>query len=102
MAKDGMLFTHCFASPACSPSRAELLTGTYPIHNGIQHVLAKWEDKNYLDPEKFNSFANQLKKAGYATAVAGKWNLSWLARNNTATPSGSMNIAYGKCMTEKE
>lgn len=88
LAKDGMLFTHCFANPACSPSRAELLTGTYPVHNGIQHVLGKWEDKNYLDPKKFNSFANQLKKAGYATAVAGKWNLSWLARNNTVNAFG--------------
>ena len=33
LAKDGMLFTHCFANPACSPSRTKLLTGTYPIHN---------------------------------------------------------------------
>ena len=88
LAKDGMLFTHCFANPACSPSRAELLTGTYPVHNGIQHVLGKWEDQKYLDPKKFNSFANQLKKAGYATAVAGKWNLSWLARNNTVNAFG--------------
>lgn len=64
LAKNGMLFTHCFANPACSPSRAELLSGTYPVHNGIQHVLGKWEDRNYLDPENFNSFANQLKKAG--------------------------------------
>jgi arylsulfatase A len=45
LAKEGMLFTHCFANPACSPSRAELLTGTYPVHNGIQHVLGKWEYK---------------------------------------------------------
>ncbi|MFP6892382.1 MAG: sulfatase-like hydrolase/transferase, partial [Opitutales bacterium] len=88
LANDGMLFTHCFANPACSPSRAELLTGTYPRFNGIQHVLSQWKDDTYLDPKKFNSFANQLKKAGYATAVAGKWNLSWLERNDTVKAFG--------------
>ena len=88
LAKEGMLFTHCFANPACTPSRAELLTGTYPGFIGFQHVLAKWEDKHYLDPKKFNSFANQLKQAGYATAVAGKWNISWLERNDTVKAFG--------------
>ena len=88
LAKDGMLFSHCFANPACTPSRAEILTGTYPSFIGFQHVLGKWEDDNFLDPKKFNSFANQLKKAGYATAVAGKWNISWLARNDTVKALG--------------
>jgi arylsulfatase A len=88
LASNGMLFTHCFANPACSPSRAELLTGTYPSFTGITHVLSKWEDDTYLDPKKFNSFANQLKKAGYATAVAGKWNISWLERNDTVKAFG--------------
>ena len=88
LATGGMLFTHCFANPACSPSRAELLTGTYPSFNGVQHVLGKWDDDTYLDPNQFNSFANQLKKAGYATAVAGKWNISWLERNDTVKAFG--------------
>jgi arylsulfatase A len=88
LASEGMLFTHCFANPACSPSRAEFLTGTYPRFNGIQHVLGKWEDDTYLDPKEFNSFANQLSKAGYATAVAGKWNISWLERNDTVKALG--------------
>ena len=88
LADNGMLFTHCFANPACSPSRAELLTGTYPRFNGIQHVLSKWEDDTYLDPKQFNSFANQLNEAGYATAVAGKWNISWLERNDTVKAFG--------------
>jgi len=39
LASNGMLFTHCFANPACSPSRAEIMTGTYPGFAGIQHVL---------------------------------------------------------------
>ncbi|MDA7926331.1 FAD-dependent oxidoreductase [Mariniblastus sp.] len=88
LASKGMLFTHCFANPACSPSRAEIMTGTYPISNGIQHVLSKWDDDTYLDPKKFNSFANQLKNTGYATAVAGKWNVSWLERNDTVKAFG--------------
>ena len=88
LASKGMRFTHCFANPACSPSRVELMTGTYPRFTGVSHVLSKWEDKAYLDPKKFNSFANQLKKVGYATAVAGKWNVSWLERNNTVEAFG--------------
>ena len=64
------------------------MTGTYPRFNGIQHVLSKWEDDTYLDPKQFNSLANQLNQAGYATAVAGKWNLSWLERNDTVKDFG--------------
>ena len=88
LSEDGMVFTHCFANPACSPSRAEIMTGTYPRFAGIKHVLAKWSDDTYLDPKQFNSFANQLKKVGYATAIAGKWNVSWLERNDTVKAFG--------------
>ena len=88
LASNGMCFTHCFANPACSPSRVELMTGTYPRFMGISHLLSKWEDKAYLDPKKFNSFANQLKKADCATAIAGKWNVSWLERNDTVEAFG--------------
>ena len=88
LASKGMLFTHCFANPACSPSRAEIMTGTYPRFTGINRVLTYWKDDFYLDPKKFNSFANQLDEAGYATAVAGKWNISWLERNDTVKALG--------------
>ena len=64
------------------------MTGTYPRFTGIKHVLAKWSDNTFLDPKRFNSFANQLKEAGYATAIAGKWNVSWLERNDTVKAFG--------------
>ena len=64
------------------------MTGTYPGFTGITHVLTHGDDDAYLDPKKFNSFANQLKRAGCATAVAGKWNLSWLERNDTVKAFG--------------
>lgn len=88
LAEEGMLFTHCFANPACSPSRAELLTGSYPSDNGIQHVLTYFKDSTFLNPNEFKSFANQLKVGGYATAIAGKWNLSYFEKNNTVKDFG--------------
>jgi len=88
LSEEGMVFTHCFANPACSPSRAEILTGTYPSDNGIKHVLTYFEDDTFLDPDEFKSFANQLKKVGYKTAIAGKWNLSYLEKNNTIEAFG--------------
>jgi arylsulfatase A-like enzyme len=88
LSREGMVFTHCFANPACSPSRAEFLTGTYPSDNGIQHVLSYFEDDTFLNPKEFKSFANQLKETGYTNAVAGKWNISWLEKNNTVKALG--------------
>ena len=82
LAEEGIVFTHCFANPACSPSRAEVLTGMYPTDTGFKHVLSYFDDTTFLDPTKYNSFANQLKKVGYTTAIAGKWNLSHLEKNN--------------------
>lgn len=42
LAEDGLLFEHAFSvAPTCSPSRAGLLTGTYPHQNGMLG-LAAW------------------------------------------------------------
>jgi arylsulfatase A-like enzyme len=88
LAEQGMRFNYCFANPKCSPSRAEVLTGTYPGITGMTKVLSHYEENEFLDPGRFNSFANQLKKAGYTTAIAGKWNLSYLEKNNTIKAFG--------------
>jgi arylsulfatase A len=83
LASEGMTFTHCFSNPYCSPSRASLLTGRYPFQHGITQVL--WHEQKhanlYLKPDQ-PSFARQLKQAGYRTAIAGKWQLSFLHQRN--------------------
>lgn len=70
LAKDGVAFKRAYATrPICSPNRASLLTGRYPINHGIimnDMVLA----------DSLASLGNQFKKAGYQTIYIGKWHLS--------------------------
>lgn len=89
LADEGMKFTHCFSNPYCSPSRAQLLTGRYPLHNGIRRVIydAK-QHREFLDPRKETSFANLLRDVGYATAIAGKWQVSFLFERDTVQAFG--------------
>lgn len=66
LAKEGMLFRHCHSQPICTPSRVQLMTGIYNNRNYIKFGL--------LDP-KATTFGHVLKKAGYKTCIAGKWQL---------------------------
>ncbi len=66
MAAGGMRFTRCNVQPLCTPTRVQLMTGLYNVRN-----YARFGE---LDPGA-TTFAHLLKKRGYATAVAGKWQL---------------------------
>lgn len=86
---EGMRFTHCFSNPLCSPSRATLLTGRYPFRNGMTEVI--YDPKRHADTFLHTdqpSFARQLKQSGYATAIAGKWQLSFLRDHDTINDFG--------------
>ena len=88
LAKEGMQFTHCFANPLCSPSRAQLLTGRYPFLNGLKVVLAnKNQEDIYLRPSQ-PSFPRQLKEHGYATQIVGKWHVSLEHKHDTIRQFG--------------
>ena len=89
LAAQGMKFTRVFSNPYCSPSRASLLTGRYPFANGMKVVIynRKKHANTYLKTDQ-PSFARQLKQAGYATAIAGKWQLSFLHQRNTIRDFG--------------
>ena len=89
LARDGMRFEYCFSCPYCSPTRAQILTGRYPLHTGITRVIFLPEShREFLDPKKETSFASLLKEAGYRTAIAGKWQLSFLHERNTIPDFG--------------
>ena len=74
MAQQGAKFNEFYAvSPVCTPSRAGLLTGRYPIRQGIHQVFYP-ESFQGMDPEEI-TIAELLKDAGYATGLVGKWHL---------------------------
>ncbi|MFO0820695.1 MAG: sulfatase-like hydrolase/transferase [Pirellulales bacterium] len=77
LARDGMLFTSMRANATvCSPSRAALLTGRYADRVGVPGVIrTRPEDSwGYFDPS-VPTLADELRKAGYHTAIVGKWHL---------------------------
>lgn len=74
MAAEGMRFTQFYvAASGCSPSRAALLTGSYPMRVGIPDVLFP-RDMIGLHPDEL-TIADLLKEQGYATKAVGKWHL---------------------------
>ena len=62
----GMRFTFAFSTPLCTPSRVQIMTGKYSSRNYIGFGL--------LDPSE-PTIAHYLRDAGYATGIAGKWQL---------------------------
>ncbi|MFW5775625.1 MAG: sulfatase [Chitinivibrionales bacterium] len=74
MAKRGVKMTDFYtASPVCTPSRAALLTGSYPLRAGNLPVLWPFH-KIGLNHEEV-TIADLLGRQGYATACIGKWHL---------------------------
>ncbi len=75
LAAGGMRFSSCFATPVCSPSRAELLTGKYNFRIGFQDILGRKGAARELDAASHPTLAQRLKEAGYVTAAVGKWHI---------------------------
>ena len=74
MANDGIRFTDFYStSSVCSPSRAALLTGRYPIRTGVTRVFFP-HSKGGL-PKSETTIAQLLKSNYYSTTHIGKWHL---------------------------
>lgn len=74
MAREGRKFTSfVVARSVCSPSRAALLTGCYPLRVGVPGNFGPGS-KTGLHPDE-TTFAEIVKTRGYATAMFGKWHL---------------------------
>ena len=73
MAREGLRLTQFLVEPACTPSRAALMTGQYPIRHGLS-LLASPGGPFHLSGGAY-TMGELFKDAGYATALFGKWHL---------------------------
>ncbi|HUQ95777.1 MAG TPA: sulfatase [Bryobacteraceae bacterium] len=74
LAKDGVRLTRFYcASAVCSPSRAALLTGRYPVRSGIVNVLMPNSTNGLSTSER--TLPKVLKEQNYRTGCYGKWHL---------------------------
>ncbi|MDE3742678.1 sulfatase [Maribacter polysaccharolyticus] len=75
MASEGMRLTSFYvAAPICTPSRAALMTGSYPSRIGMAERVLLAADKKGLNPEEI-TIAEVLQAVGYKTGMFGKWHL---------------------------
>jgi len=78
MAAEGVRFTQFYsAAEVCTPSRAALLTGRYPVRSGMCHDQIRVLRNNSTGglPQEEVTLAELLKAQGYRTACIGKWHL---------------------------
>ncbi|MFV0268586.1 MAG: sulfatase [Draconibacterium sp.] len=77
LASDGVFFSRAVANhPLCSPYRGMLMTGQYPLSNGViaNCNSARTAYGNFLKPEQ-ECFSDVLAENGYSAAYLGKWHL---------------------------
>ncbi len=95
MAKEGRRFTDFYVgAPACTASRAALMTGCYPVRAGFadeistrangtfSHSRVLWPNSKYGINDHEITIAEVLRDAGYATGIVGKWHLGDAPRFN--------------------
>lgn len=74
LAASGAKLEQFYVQPVCSPTRAALMTGRYPMRYGLQvGVIRPWA--NYGLPLEERLLPQALHDAGYTTAICGKWHL---------------------------
>ena len=80
LAEEGLIMTNAISTyPVCSPFRGMMLTGLYPMRNGMTN------NDHHLR-SNVTSFAEVCNNAGYQTAYIGKWHLDGFGRETYIPP----------------
>jgi arylsulfatase A-like enzyme len=96
LANEGVYFSKAVANhPLCSPYRAMLMTGQYPLTNGViaNCHSGRTSFGNYLDKDNKHTFSDVLSEVGYNAGYVGKWHLE----GPEATPKGEKIIWDAWC-----
>jgi arylsulfatase A-like enzyme len=93
LAAGGARLEAFYVQPVCSPTRAALVTGRYPMRHGLQvGVVRPWAQ--YGLPLEERTLPQALQEAGYFTAICGKWHLGHFQRAYLPTKRGFLH-QYG-------
>ncbi|XP_070545928.1 steryl-sulfatase-like [Ptychodera flava] len=105
LASEGLKFTRMYSQSSCTPSRAALLTGRYPIRSGMLRgrvlpfeILFSPAQTGGL-PENEYTLAEMLKQNGYATGILGKWHLGFGSGGKYLPTKHGFDYFYGIPMT---
>ena len=74
LATEGVRVESFYGEPLCTPARAALMTGRYPMRHGLQ-TLVIFPSHTYGLPTDERTLPQALKEAGYQTYMVGKWHL---------------------------
>jgi len=94
LADEGVLFLNAYAMPLCSPSRACLYTGNYPVRTGVGNIvradflggtLNEFGDPGFV----FKTLPEVARTRNYADALFGKWHLG-MPRPDMDPQNGSL------------
>src|SRR5262245_59176173 len=74
LARDGARLEQFYVQPTSTQTRAAFMTGRYPMRQGLQTLQIQWFSRFGL-PAAERTLASALQRAGYRTALIGKWHL---------------------------
>eukprot|EP01084_Bolivina_argentea_P275445 469753_1 len=93
LAMTGLRLNNYYVQHICSPTRSALMAGRYPIHTGLQHGVIMPTSPTAI-PLSNTLMPQDLKKAGYATHMMGKWNNGFFNEHYVPTARG-FNTFFG-------
>ncbi|XP_075552801.1 arylsulfatase B-like [Dermacentor variabilis] len=99
LAAHGLLLTQHYSLHTCTPSRAAILTGLYPIRMGLQHDVLIPAQEGGINPN-IPTLAERLRSLGYKTHALGKWHVGYSSAELTPTRRG-FDTFYGYYNTAK-
>ncbi len=98
LAQEGAQLEQFYVQPMCTPTRAALMTGRYPLRYGLQSFVILPE-QTYGLPTDERLLPQILKSAGYDTAIIGKWHLGHADRKYWPSQRG-FDYQYGALIGE--
>ncbi|XP_046335684.2 arylsulfatase B-like [Haliotis rufescens] len=87
LATEGIIFENAYVQPLCSPSRTAFMSGMFPFHVGMQHLVLL-PGQAVCVPLNYTFLPQELKSLGYATHMIGKWHLGFCKWECTPTYRG--------------